>query len=200
MFSRQYIFLNYDTKRTKRDFLFIDGKYVNRLYYSMLKDEYESGKTSKKSNIKCINNMGLSKLKLADLNDADLSQLTITYKSWGQVWNNQIEIGGDGCCTVSVCFEEKQLRLSQHKVISLLNKIVSCGFFELNESRPNFSIESKAGKLILSQFDILDGLSQSLTLRIGNKQRCFESYFDSCTAMDSVFKELDKLITQAKKS
>ena len=29
---------------TLRDFFFIDGKYVNRLYYSMLKDEYESNR------------------------------------------------------------------------------------------------------------------------------------------------------------
>lgn len=30
---------------TLRDFFFMDGKYVDRLYYSMLKDEYESGKS-----------------------------------------------------------------------------------------------------------------------------------------------------------
>ncbi|MFA6768846.1 MAG: GNAT family protein [Parabacteroides sp.] len=35
---------NFTYEGALRDFFFTDGKYVNRLYYSMLKDEYERGK------------------------------------------------------------------------------------------------------------------------------------------------------------
>lgn len=35
---------NFTYEGTLRDFFFVDGKYVDRLYYSMLKDEYKSGK------------------------------------------------------------------------------------------------------------------------------------------------------------